>query len=325
MKKDKTPQLTPKDAIKKSQAESVIPKAIVVGNLRKDRTSPVGIVIFFGILILVALFLPKISEFFHKEENIGPITSSSEKNPVITPDVDEETEEENIEYFEISDDKTYTINKLNISKIFLQEENNEYFLNFTLTNNTDMSISSNDKYFIELYDYKKTYIERINAGIVSVPSKESKDFSVEISQKAYNDSKLFLMTKKSEKEYPAVKLDYSSGITATMECIKNNDKLTYTFKKDKLIEFKEELSISNENSNYDNLLSEYQSLYEKNVKNDEIEVSFKNNPSSFYFQMNVDLEKEGTSKINYNKLYKKDTSVSTIKFEIESEGYTCDK
>ena len=316
-------ELTAVDAIKKSQEESLIPKPVTVGTLRKENTSPIGIIIFFGILIAVALFLPKITDYFNNEKesvNVPSVTSSTEEK---NDEVENLSNTEEINYFEISDSDITINDNLMIKNMNIKTIDGENFINFDIYNLSNITLSNKDNYFLELYDSNKSFIERIKVGKLNLESKKTINKSLEISSNAKNSAKLFLFNSLNTKNYPNFELEYKNSLKATLVCTKNNDTLSYSFIKDKLQTIKEEVSITNTEKNYNSLLKEYQEKYQKYLKIDNIETNFTNNTNDFTYDALIDLKKVDYKLLDDERFYKIDTLVNIVKYEMEALQYKC--
>lgn len=322
-KKNDKQKLSLNDAINESQNKSLIPEPIVVGNLRKENTSPIGIIIFFAILLFVAFFLPKITAYFNKEEENNSHVNVSSSSVSSSLDNEDISNDEDITYYDINDSSSFTVNDLTINNINLTNQNNEYQINFVITNNSPKTISSDDNYFLELYSSEKSFIERILIGKIKLESKKTLNETLNISSNAYNNAKLMIMDSKSNKEYPKVNLDYGDQIRASMTCTKNDNKLTYTFIDDKLITIVENYTLDNSKANFNNELEKYQSIYQTYSKIEGIETTFNNSGTSFEYTSSIDLAKVKFSSLKDSRFYKKNTSASIVKYELEASLYTC--
>ncbi len=320
--KKELPKLTPLDAINESQNKNIIPNPVTIGNLRKENTSPIGIILFFIILFLVAFFLPKITEYLNKEENsnikinLPSSSSSKEDSYLISNDGD-------IFYYEINPTESFTVDNLIIDNINTSYSEDSYYLNFNITNNEKNNFSSKSNYFIELYSDSKSFIERIMLGKINISSNQTINEKVNISQKAFDNAKLVIISSKNTTDYPKVNLNYNEGIRANLICQKGNNELTYTFVDDKLVEIIENYNLDNTSTNFSKELEIYQKKYQNYNKNENIEIEFSNNDNSFTYKAIFDLSKVKYKELNDNRFYKKNTSASIVKFELESSLYTC--
>lgn len=291
---------------------------IVIGRIKEEKErGPLGILLFFGFLIIFAVFLPNITEFINSHFN--------NNNPSVLPIVDDEdenipNEEDNQEiiFYTITDDLSFTIDNLTFTN-FKKTSN---LLSFDVKNNKLSNFSfRSDNYYVELYNSNNMLLERIRINnTTSIATGETETIDVAIANN--NATKLSIIGIKDE-NYPHINLTEDDELISQLTCTDNISSLEYTFKDGKLLNFIETLNLNNTNANYNSLLEKYRNINTKLISSEDVEIIFNELETSFSFSMTVNYTKASRVDLDELKYYNKDTEARVIKFELETSGFKC--
>lgn len=288
--------------------------------------NPIGVIIFFAIIIGFAINLPTISKYLNKY--ITPSTPTAK-----TPTTDDNKKDDSQD--ESKEDKFYsfnlgygsaTIGNLSIKNPVMSQKNDHYELNFTLINDSDENYAFNKKYFIEFYDNETFISDSLIQSFDILPAKQSREFYVVISEKAYKKANQFKLIEKSQDDYPEKEITDTEGDYNLLKCTLDNDKITYYFKDNLLAKVENNYSIKKSNNNYQSLLEQDRKYAETLNNIDGVESTLVENNEGYsmtnVFVLNPTQIKE-ISDLKQYKLFRYNEKSKIVSYEITSLGYTC--
>lgn len=276
-----------------------------------------GIFLFIfiiGLFIAIVIFLPDISIILDKYI-LGKDDQTTE-----TTNNDSKKTEDNVK----EEAKSYAyIYNLSISESDFKVINilvKDNTLSFSITNSLSKTLNlSNYNYFIELFSSDNTLLQRIMIEKISISKDSQKDFSYTLINKNIAFIKLIQI---DESEYPVVSFITDDNTKGTLECTLANDTYTYTFDSDKLTNLVYQKTYNKALADYQTMYEKYASLMIKYNDYDGISATINENETSFIY----------TSKIDYSLVkesilstydYQKDATPTVIKFEMETNGFSC--
>lgn len=291
-----------------------------IGEMPNEEKNPLFLLLVFGIFLIFVFFLPNIVNYISENNKTGEVESSSSTNTTDTSEVEEEQE---VTYYNISDNLSLTLEdtlKVDNFKI----SNNT--LSFRITNKGDSRFYFNTKnYFIELYNEYNTLLERVIMEKDSISKDSSKDFSYDIaSNTALNASRIIFVIK-DEEDYPIVNLTTNDSGDEVLTCSKDSEVITYSFKNDNLINITDVLNYSKTSSDltYQNDLALWQSRVATYNNIDGISSSFVESANGFVVNTVVDVVNAKVSSANNDYYYSSDTEAKVVNFEMEARGFSC--
>ncbi len=290
-----------------------LPEPVVIGNLRKQNRGTFGLIIFFLILILFAIFLPNIKNFISNindkniKNNISNINNEKDEvveNPTISDD-------EEI-YYEINENTNFVYDNITFASFVL----NTNSITFNVSAAQTINLGSRN-YYVEFYTIDKTFINRIKIDSINTIPVSTTTVTEEVSANILNNAKFIKIIKIETNTMPEVTLN-DNKLTCTLE----NDEIIYTFENNKLKNIKERLNMSNSNADYLDNLEKYKN-YKNNYENIKgINVSFIDTGTSFDFNFEVDYSIIKDD-INLDNFYEKDTLAKVINYEMTNKNYSC--
>ncbi len=291
-----------------------LPEPIVVGNLRKQNRGTFGLIVFFVILILFAVFLPNIttfvSNYFNKENqnNFSPTTTNNKEENKEDPTLSNEEET----YYEINENTNFIFENISFSTFALESDS----LTFNVSASKTINLNSKD-YYIEFYTNDKTFINRVKIdSIVSITDTET-SVSEEVNSDILNNAKYLKVVKVETNTIPEITLNDNKLI-----CKLNNDEITYIFTKNKLTSISEKLNLTNSDKNYSAKLEQYKNYLTTYANKNGVDINLLDTETSFSFTAKVDYSKYN-NKINIDNFYEKDTLAKEINYEMTNNNYTC--
>lgn len=294
-----------------------VQEPIVIGEIKKEKNAgPLGVFLFFGFLVLFAIFLPNITEyvnnFFNKEKTIAPIVDTEEKKD------DVEDEKQEVTYYEITSDLTFTINNLTFNN-FIKANN---LLTFTVKNNQTGSYTfRTENYYIEFYDNTNMLLERIRINNNAIiPKSETEDISIPIKNNNATKFKIFNI---QDNNYPSINLTEDENKLSKLSCTNNISTIDYNLTDKKLTSLTEKVNLNNTTHNYVSLIEEYRNINSRLLGTDGVSINFQETENNFIFEMTVDYTKLNRIEIDDLKYYNKNTEAKVINFELEASGFNC--
>ena len=291
--------------------------------------SIVGILLFFGIIVAFVFFLPTINK------NLGKIFPSLDPNsrmvlpkPVEPVEEDKEKKEE-IKYYQmdgmISDAKIDDLSLVNFVK-----DNNDGVekIKFYLLNNGESSFTFNDKnkFFLDFYDNNSYLSSVLVYSFDPIASKESKDFTINVSKNLYNKANKFTITRKSTNDYDEVRLNKVEGDYKILTCTFGNESVNYYFIDNYLEIIDETYTENNDVTTYSEDLLKYNNLASKYQGISAISYDVIESENNFVAKTNIklkDLNDVDLTKLATYKYFPYHKESKVIAYEMNALGYNC--
>lgn len=293
----------------------------IIGKLDTKEKSPVLLIFIFIIFIAVAIFLPDITNYIEEYLHGNNTKVNTNKN-VSTNDNQEdkgETEKE-LTYYDYTPELVITNETFEISNIVISENK----IYFDIKNITDKVLNlDNVKYFLEIYSSDTTLLQRIKISYDSIGAGEAKNYSYDLDLEVATKLSKLLIASKTEGDYPEIVLNTNEEGKGILTCIKNEETITYTFGNNELTNINHVLKYLNTNSDYIITLQSYQTLAATNNNYPGVSSTLITSETGFVYTTLIDLQKNDLSLLNNNNYYKYKTKAKTVKFETESNGYSC--
>ena len=182
--------------------------------------NPIGLILIILIFLALLIFLPNIETYYNKL--IG-----KDNEPTFTTD-EEITDDD--------DNNETEVKKYPISSETVIEESNYTVSNIGFTSNIlTLSIANNgtdaldlDDYYLELYNDKDVFIERVKVSEKVLATSSSDNFTYTIKTQPTQ----IVFIKRTKDDYPKVELRTNEMKQGVLSCIKANEQLIYTFSSD---------------------------------------------------------------------------------------------
>ena len=287
----------------------------VLGDIDEKKGNITFLIVIFVLLIAAVFFSPYVTQYISKIKD-----GDSSNTPVINPDkTDDNVDKDENKTYEIvdyKDDMSLTLDDLIINNLVISSNNLSYKVTVLEGKNLDLSLHN---YFIEFYN-NDTLITRRKLESLKLNSKVVKEYSYSFDYQNINKVSL---VEKTIDEYPNVTIDADENNNQAMICKNDVETITYTFSKDKLYRISDEIKININLDTYDSLYENYANIAEKynNYKGYSSNISVLNDNVIFTFVLDLNFADISLSSSNY--YYKKDTSPSVVKFELEAQGFKC--
>lgn len=301
----------------------------VVYEIKPEKdANPIGVILFLAIIIGFALNLPTISKYVNKylhPVSVHPISTNTTPENNEKPDENEKKEEQFYK-FDLGFSSA-TIGNLSLKNLMKNNNNNHYELTFTLLNESEETYNYDKKYFIEFYEDERFISDSLIHSFEPLTAKSSRQFSVPITAKAYENSNQFKLVEKSSDDYPEKELTDIEGEYSLLKCSFENDNITYYFKDNLLEKIANDYGNGKEVTNYETLLQEAKTK-SNNINNIEgIDSTLIESPTAGYtVKSNYDLKTIKGSDLTFlkdYKLFRYHEKLKIVSYEITSLGYTC--
>jgi hypothetical protein len=290
-----------------------------IGEMPNSEKSPIFLLIIFGIFIVFIFFLPDVVNYITNRN----VTSTTSSAPEESTDNNLDVDEVEVEYYDISDTLSFTLDEtLQLSKFKLSSNT----LSFTVTNNGETRYYFSKKnYFIELYTEDKTLLERVIASTDSVAAGISKEFSYTIKSSTATSAKKITIVEKQVDDYPNISLEADDDFNASLICTNDNETITYKFNNDKLVSIsdfysyqktKTELDYETNYALWQNRVSTYNNIAG-------ISSTFMETTNGFNVNTLLSLENVKISSVDNENYYEYQTEPKVVNFEMEARGFSC--
>lgn len=271
-----------------------------LGKVNSKKRKPFLLIFLIILFTSVVYFFPQIETLINKYTN--PEVIVEEKPDIILDeDVVIEEEQETIEKYDYKKDLTINSDLFSLTNIVYEKN----VLKFNLKGNKNVDLE-NYNYFLEAYSENKTLLTRIMLVKEKINLTFEKEYiyELEIEKIAY-----FQLRNISQDEYPLVALEQDVNGLGELICENKLETLKYTFRDLQLLIVEKQVMLTEENIvNYELLVGSENGV--SNTINEErtifkslINLNIYNGNDPFYF--------------------KKDTHVSIVKFELETNGFSC--
>ncbi len=295
----------------------------IIGKLDKTEKSPALLIIIFIIFIAVAIFLPDITGYVESylngnKQNIpsNPSNNYNDNNNTEKPNVGEE-----ITYYDYATDLSILTDLFTMSNIVLSENK----IYFDLTNTTNSILNLNDyKYFLEIYSSENTLIQRIKISYDTIDSSFTKSYNYDLDDGVADSLAKLLIVSKQESDYPEVNLSSDADGNGLLVCTKDYETITYTFGNNLLISINDIVNYQFNNSDtYSMALQSYQVLAATYNNYEGVSSTLITSETGFTYTTLIDLRNADIKNIENNNYYNYRAQAKTVKFETESNGFSC--
>ena len=294
----------------------------IIGKLDTKQKSPILLVFIFIIFIAVAIFLPDINGYiedylYGKNDNIKVNSNTShndekEENPV---------EGEEITYYDYTDGLIIPGEIFNIYNIVKTDTT----ISFEISNNTDAELKLDDlKYYLEIYSSDTTLLQRIKISYGTIAAGSSSTYTYDLDDSISVSMAKLLVAEKSVDDYPEIILNTNDEGNGILTCTKGYDTLTYTFGNDYLINISDIVNYPFSNDvSYTTNLQSYQVMSATYNNYEGVSSTLINNETGFTFTTLIDLRNADIKDLDNKNYYDYRTISKIVKFETESNGYSC--
>lgn len=274
--------------------------------------SPIGLILIILIFLALLIFLPNIETYYNK-------ITGKDNEPTFTTDEEITDDDDNIET---------EVKKYPISSDTVIEESNYTVSNIGFTSNIlTLSIANNgtealdlDDYYLELYNDKDVFIERVKVSEKVLTSSSSDNFTYTIKTQPTQ----IVFIKRTKDDYPKVELRTNEMKQGVLSCTKANEQLIYTFSSDSLSKIKYEYTASNINDqNYSVELYNKQKSAQTYNTYSGVSAEVTNTGDGYKFIVDIVTSSQDIEKLDIDGVYKNGTLPSEIKFKEEAKGFTC--
>lgn len=287
----------------------------VLGDVDEKKGNITFLIVIFVLLLAAVFFSPYVSQYISKikdnESSSAPITNSDK-----TDDNVDQDDNKNYDIVDYKSDMSLVLDDLIVNNLIISLGNLSYKVTVSEGKSLDLSLH---KYFIEFY-YDDTLITRRKLESLKLDSKVVKEYSYSFDYQNINKVSL---VEKTVDEYPSVNIEEDENSNQVMICQNDVETITYTFSKDKLYKISDEIKININLDTYDSLYENYSSIVNKYnaYKGYSSNISVLDDNVIFTFVLDLNFADTSLSSSNY--YYKKDTSPSIVKFELEAQSFKC--
>ena len=291
--------------------------------------SVVGIILFFAVIVAFVFFLPNINKYLGKIfPSLDPESRIIKPRPV-EPVEDDRGKKESITYYQmdgmISDAKIDDLSLVNFVK-----DNNDGIekIRFYLLNNGESSFSFNDKtkFFLDFYDNNSYLSSVLIFSYDPIASKESKDFTINISKAVYNKANKFTITRKNSNDYNEITLNKVEGDYKILTCTFGKESINYYFIDNYLEVIDESYTETNDVTTYSDDLLKYNNLASKYQGISAISYDVIESENNFVAKTNIklkDLNDVDLTKLATYKYFPYHKESKVIAYEMNALGYNC--
>ncbi len=289
-----------------------------IGEIVPENQNPIFIFVIVGILLIFIFFLPNIVNLINDKGELP--NSSVNKGPNSNEDKEENPENKNNEYYELSESL-----KVNLEENIVVDNFNVSgkILSFNIINNSNNKFNlGKDNYFLEVYNKDNMLLERIILNNIVVLKDAFYEFKYELLDDTASNIKKITFVKKDIADYPSIVLEKNDSGDELLTCTNKDEILTYKFLNNRLLSITDNFKYANENINYQNVYSIWKSNVD-NLNNIEgITAMFVDTGNSFVANIVMDLENVNNN-LNNIYYYNYQTEAKIVKFEMEARGFSC--
>lgn len=286
-------------------------ESVTIGTVNQNKTSFVLIIVLLVIFIGIIYFLPDLNNLYQKYIGGSTISGDSKKEPKKEEIIPKEDT-----YLLFEETDTQEINNLVFSSV--KHENGK--LSFSILNKNDEKIDlEKNHYFMVLYNNDKEVASFLLDGEVSSNNVKSFSFNSDANANA------FYVNVIEDGDYPIYEVVSDKEGISYINCKKEKQVLTYTFKDNLLVKVKDYVKVAYAGSTDYN--SEYNSynLLAQNFSFGKIKgavANLNNEEDGFSYNLDIDYN-ELISSLNNNLYFAKSASTSKVMYEMSARGYNC--
>lgn len=300
--------------------EELVPS--VIGIIEDKEKNNWVLLLFFLFLIGFIFLLPTITSYLSGESEVSEHSTSEGKDS----SGGENLPEPELTFYSFSNHPVVSIDGI----LFQNFKVNEKKVTFDITNESEAkNYFVTHKMYLELYNSNKTFLQRAKLPSENLSKGNTKTYEFELTVPK-NQVSEFVLSEKTEHDYPAVDLKKENDSTYSLTCVTGQEKLFYEFNESQTLKnITDTINYSAEEEDYLSKLTEYRQMVSKynaidGVKSNLIEAS-----SGFTVTTNVDLNTvDFSDRTIQNTLdniayYGKDTSGKVVYFELSAMNYKC--
>lgn len=274
--------------------------------------SPIGLILIILIFLALLIFLPNIETYYNK-------LTGKDNEPTFTTDEevtdDDDNNETEVKKYPISSDTVIEESNYTVSNISFTSN----ILTLSIANNSTEALDLDD-YYLELYNDKDVFVERVKVSDKVLASSSSDNFTYTIKTQPTQ----IVFIKRTKDDYPKVELRTNEMKQGVLSCIKANEQLIYTFSSDSLSKIKYEYTASNINDqNYSVELYNKQKSAQTYNTYSGVSAEVTNTGDGYKFIVDIVASSQDIEKLDIDGMYKNGTLPSEIKFKEEAKGFTC--
>ncbi len=313
-----------------AQAQNFNSKEEVVYQMKAEKgANPIGVLIFFALLIGFVFFLPKIvskygSLFDQKHIYFNPATKVPDDPG--TTDPSEPIEDKDIHSFAKSDKvKIDGLTFLNFVKTNLN--NGQYALTFSVMNENETLFDFSTKYYMELYAGDIKIGNKLIHSYESIAPKSAVQVTISLTKEEYDSGGNFKIVKRTTDEYPEVTLLETDDEYDKLTCEKDNNIMVYYFKDGLLEKITDDTRVEKTAADYQAQLAAANALSESTRAVEGVDSNvIETNQSGFNIKTNIDLSTAQPSTLTALKQYKYfifHEKAKIVKYEMTALTYKC--
>ncbi len=293
-------------------------QATTIGQIKQNKYGWIGTVLLFLLFIGVVFYLPELFELYnkYKGKSATPAVIANNNTANNNNNTDNEEEERNVEKYKLSEKKSFEFNEFKVDNIRLFAGE----LSYKITNLTDaeLDLSALD-YFFEFYDESGEVIQRIFLT-GRIPKQESESYSYQIS----NASSIvqYSLSIIDEKYYTYYDFPVSEDKKVEFTCMNNYRSITYTFEDENLKKTVDNVSYPVYLEDYAEKYDYYNSLYNKYIERNGMDVSLEVNDDLLLYSVTIDYNILNGLLDDY-EYFVANTRPRIVKFKMEAMGYSC--
>lgn len=271
----------------------------VIGELNKNTTDLLFLMLVFVLLVLFVWFLPLIVE--EVDVLLG-------NNVVDQPIISDSSVGKN----SFVQGMTLTSDLVILSNITLDGNK----LSFVIVNSSSESVSlDKSNYYLEVYDSRENLINRIDFENLVFSPNSTNNFSTTLSKTDVNTVDILKITTDM---YPSVELNVDENSKQNLVCIKDDVILTYYFQNNLLTTYSQKVILNDNNySDYSKYIDDYNEIsgVAAVIVDDDIN-------SEFRMTVNYSLYKDDILPEFYMN-YIFSTNAKVINFDLVTKGFDC--
>ena len=274
--------------------------------------SPIGLILIILIFLALLIFLPNIETYYNKLTGKDNEPTFATDEEVTDDDDNNETE---VKKYPISSDTVIEESNYTVSNIGFTSN----ILTLSIANNSTEALDLDD-YYLELYNDKDVFVERVKVSEKVLASSSSDNFTYTIKTQPTQ----IVFIKRTKDDYPKVELRTNEMKQGVLSCIKANEQLIYTFSSDSLSKIKYEYTASNINDqNYSVELYNKQKSAQTYNTYSGVSAEVTNTGDGYKFIVDIVTSTQDIDNLDIDGMYKSGTLPSEIKFKEEAKGFTC--
>ena len=313
-----------------AQAQNFNSKEEVVYTMKAEKgANPIGVIIFFALLISFVFLLPKIvSKYGSLFDQKHVYFSRSTKLPDEEEKKDEpETIEDKDIHSFLKSEKVKIDGLTFINFVKTNLSNNQYSLTFSVMNENETLFDFSTKYYIELYAGSIKIGNKLIHSYESIAPKSAVQVTVALTKEEYDSAINYKIVKRTTSEYPEIVFTDKRDDYDILTCTKDNNTMVYYFKDNLLERIDDDIRVSNKEGNYAELLAAAKAESEKTRQIEGIESNvIETNQSGYDIKTIIDLGKTQPSDLSSLRKYKYfiyHEKAKIVKYEMTALTYQC--